>query len=261
MQVTETAGSEAQINVSVRESRIHEMHDVLSRYLPRFYRTAYRQLGNVPDAEDAVQDALLAAYKHLDEFKGESHISTWLTAIVMNCARMQLRKRPRQLHVSLDEPSGENQEYSLSDRLPHSGLSPEEQCREAELRDHLLQCVAELSPSLRKAFELRELRGHSVRETAHTLGLAEGTVKAQLSRARTKLTRLMRKALCTRRHSVLVRSSSSSNQVPHPEQVPGTVCRTLTYVAMHTANVTPSIGRQEWSDYAVRREARSRPSI
>jgi len=210
MQATEAVVCEPQEVVSIREKGIREMEDVLSRYLPRFYKSAYRQLGNVADAEDAVQDALLAAYKHLDQFKGEAQMSTWLCAIVTNCARMQLRRRLRQPHVSLNEPCGEDQEYCWSDRLADSGSSPEDECRNSELRRHLVQSVAQLSPSLRRTFELRDLNGRSVREAAHTLGLAEGTVKAQLSRARAKLTRLMRRTGRPQAHSVLVRTPPNS---------------------------------------------------
>jgi RNA polymerase sigma-70 factor, ECF subfamily len=221
MQVTEAVGPELQTDFSIRESAICEMQDVLSRYLPRFRSSAYRQLGNAADAEDAVQDALLAGCKHLDQFKGQAQMSTWLTSIVVNCARMQLRRRPRQPHVSLDEPFGEDQEYCLSDRLADSGPSPEDECRNSELRRHLLQSVAQLSPSLRRAFELRDLDGHSVKEAARALGLAEGTVKAQLSRARVKLIRLMRRAIRPRAHSAVVRTSprppaSRRQSVPVP---------------------------------------------
>jgi RNA polymerase sigma-70 factor (ECF subfamily) len=198
------------MDFSIREKGLREMHDVLSRYLPRFYRSAYRQLGNEADAEDAVQDALLAGYKHLDQFKGEAQMSTWLTAIITNCARMQLRRRPRHPHVSLDEPLGEDQTCCLSDGLADSAPSPEDECQNSELRTHLRQSAAQLSPSLRRAFELRDLDGRSVKEAAHTLGLAEGTVKAQLSRARAKLTRLMRRALRAKGHSVAGRTSSPS---------------------------------------------------
>jgi RNA polymerase sigma-70 factor (ECF subfamily) len=210
MQATEAVGREPQMDIGIRENGIREMQDVLSRYLPRFYRSAYRQLGNAADAEDAVQEALLAAYKHLDQFKGQAQMSTWLTSIVTNCARMQLRRRPRQPHVSLDEPSGEDQEYRLSDRLADSGLNPEDECRNSELRRRLLQSVAQLSPPLRRTFELRDLDGCSVREAARTLGLAQGTVKAQLSRARAKLTRLMRRSLRPAAHSILVDASLPS---------------------------------------------------
>jgi RNA polymerase sigma-70 factor (ECF subfamily) len=169
MQATQAVGREPHMDVNVREDGSREMQDVLSRYLPRFYRSAYRQLGNAADAEDAVQDALLAAYKHLDQFKGQAQMSTWLTTIVTNCARMQLRKRPRQPHVSLDEPCGEDLQYCLSDRLADSGLSPGNECRNSELRRRLQQSVAKLSPSLRRAFELRDLDGRSVREAARAL--------------------------------------------------------------------------------------------
>ena len=54
-----------------------------------------------------MQEALLAAYKHIDQFRGKSQMSTWLTTIVLNCARMQLRKRPRLIHMPLDEKIGE----------------------------------------------------------------------------------------------------------------------------------------------------------
>ena len=225
MQLREFVGPEPQTDLSIREGALCEMQDVLSTYLPRFHSSAYRQLGNAADAEDAVQDALLAGYKHLDQFKGQAQMSTWLTSIVMNCARMQLRRRPRQPHVSLDAPSGEDQEYFLSDRLADSGPSPEDECRNSELRRHLLQSVAQLSPSLRRAFELRDLNGCSVKEAAHTLGLAEGTVKAHLSRARGKLTRLMRRAIRPRTHSAVGRpypgslaSPGQSGRVPRIAQ-------------------------------------------
>jgi len=207
MQTTEAVERNPQMDISMCEVGTREMQDVLSRYQLRFYRSAYRQLGNAADAEDAVQDALLAAYKHLDQFKGQAQMSTWLTTIVTNCAWMQLRRRPRQPHVSLDEPWGEDQEYCLSDRLADSGLSPEDECRNSELHRCLVECVAQLSPSLRRTFRLSDLDGLTVREVAHTLGLAEGTVKGQISRARAKLTRLMRQALRPKAHPPLVRNS------------------------------------------------------
>src|ERR1700722_1215913 len=172
-------GNEQRVDVRVPENKTAEMQDVLARYLPMFYKKAFRQLGNSADAEDAVQDALLSAFKHLDQFKGQAQMSTWLTSIVTNCARMQLRRRPRQRHVSLDEPSGEDQEYCLADRLADSQPSPEDECRKSELHARLLLSAVELSPSLRKAFQLCDLDGLTVKEVSHTLGLAEGTVKAQ----------------------------------------------------------------------------------
>jgi RNA polymerase sigma-70 factor, ECF subfamily len=168
---------------------------ILSSGLPSLYRGAYRLLGNAADAEDAVQDALLAAYTHLDQFRGQSKMSTWLVAIVHNSARMQLRRRLRHVHIPLDEPTGELEEHSTLQRLPDRRPSPEDDCRNTELSRRLTHCQSQLTPTLRKAFQLREIDGLSIRETARVLGVPLGTVKAQSARARKKLRHLMRRGL------------------------------------------------------------------
>src|SRR5580658_1218343 len=76
-----------------RDKIRREMDDALLRYRSRFCRSAFRYLGNAADAEDAAQDALWSAYKHLSEFRGQARISTWPSAIMINSARMQLRSR------------------------------------------------------------------------------------------------------------------------------------------------------------------------
>jgi RNA polymerase sigma-70 factor, ECF subfamily len=171
-------------DVADDQSAVRELQRVLSLSSPSFYRCALRLLGNRADAEDAVQEALLAAHKHLHQFRGQSQMSTWLTAIVCNCARMQLRKRPRKIHTSLDEQIGEEQRYFLCERLAYAGPSPEDECRTSELAAHLRKCATLLSPSLRRTFQLRVVDGLSIFETAQVLGLPHGTVKAQLARAR-----------------------------------------------------------------------------
>ena len=196
MQVTEaTIGSKESTDIPTPEKEIPDLSDVFSRYLPLLYKTAYRYLGNPADAEDAVQDALLSAYKHMDQFRGQAQISTWLVAIVNNCARMQLRKRPRQIHVSLDEQIGNEQGYTVSERLADCGPSPEEEYRRSELHDRILEFTEQLSPTLRKAFQLRDVEGLTTGQAAAILGVVDGTAKAQVARARAKLTRLMRRAL------------------------------------------------------------------
>jgi RNA polymerase sigma-70 factor (ECF subfamily) len=166
--------------------------------LPLFYRQAYRVLGNRADAEDAVQDALLAAHTHLDQFKGQSQMSTWLTAIVLNSARMGLRRRLRHIHLPLDEPIGEVQAISISERLADARPNPEDEYRNAEMTTRLTRLHSRLSSTLRKTFQLRAIDGLSIRETAQVLGIPHGTVKAQFARARKKLKELMRRTAKTR---------------------------------------------------------------
>jgi RNA polymerase sigma-70 factor (ECF subfamily) len=191
-------GIEQCLDMPSRENETREAQDVFSRYLPLLHRTAYRYLANAADAEDAVQDALLSAYKHLDQFKGQAQMSTWLVAIVSNCARIQLRRRSRQIHVSLNEQFENEQEYTLSERLADLGPTPEEEYRKTELHERLMQSSEELSPALRRAFQLRDLDDLTTSEAAQTLGVADGTMKSQVTRARGKLTRLMRRALDAR---------------------------------------------------------------
>lgn len=171
---------------------------VLSEGMPSLYRGAYRLLGNKADAEDAVQDALLAAYTHIDQFRGQSKMSTWLAAIVHNCARMELRRRLRHVHVSLDERTGEAEEQPISQRLADRRPSPEDEYRDSELSSRMARFQSQLTPTLRKAYRLRNIDGLSIRETARILGVPNGTVKAQTARARKKIMALMRRALKSR---------------------------------------------------------------
>jgi RNA polymerase sigma-70 factor (ECF subfamily) len=196
-------GSEQSADVPIHEKETREMQRVLSRSLPTFYRRAYRCLGNAADAEDAVQDALLSACRHLGQFKGQAQMSTWLTTIVTNSALTQLCIRSRQAHVSLDERFGKEQEYCVLERLADCGPGPENECIKSELHERLMRFVAELSPSLRKGLQLRDLDGLITREAAHILGVADVTVKAQVSRARAKLRQLVRVALDAQARSAL----------------------------------------------------------
>jgi RNA polymerase sigma-70 factor, ECF subfamily len=181
------------------QSAIRKLQDVLSLRLPSFYRCAFRLLGNEADAEDAVQEALLAAYKHINRFRGQSQFSTWLTTIVRNCALMQLRKRPRRIHCSLDEQFGGEQPRSLSEGLADERPGPEEELRNSELMARLRECTGLLSPTLRRTFQLRVVDGLSIFETARILGVPHGTVKSQLARARKTIASHLRPVLAPSR--------------------------------------------------------------
>lgn len=183
------------------------LEEVLVCRLPSFYRTAHKFLGNAADAEDAVQDALLSAYQHLHEFRGESQISTWLTVIVSNCARMQLRRRPRGVQLSLEKQTSKDEEYSMVERLADKHPTPEDECLKAERKARLTAFAGQLSPVLRRTFQLHELQGLSIHETANTLGVPKGTVKARLSRARRKLTCSMRRAFALQRRTIATGTS------------------------------------------------------
>lgn len=179
-----------------------QLEQILAGGLPPLYRMAYRILGNPADAEDAVQDALLAAYTHLHQFRGQAQISTWLTTILLNCSRLQLRRRLRHVHVSLEESSGELQPFPISEQLADDLPNPEDDSIASELSARLSHSYQHLSPRLRRTFQLRHIDGLSIRETARILGVPTGTVKAQSARARKRLKELMRRTLRPRARTV-----------------------------------------------------------
>ncbi len=175
------------------ERRI-ELEDLLSHNLPRFRRLAMRWLRNPEDAEDAVQDAVLSAFKHIARFEGRAQMSTWLMAIVINSVRMQIRRRPRYKILSLDQRLQEDQ-CAISDLLADPRPTPEQTLERRELHDLVTALTGSLPPAQRAAMQLRDGDDLSTSEAAEILGVPEGTLKAQLARGRAKLTQRLRKAL------------------------------------------------------------------
>ena len=173
------------------QRRVQELTDVITRYLPCLHRMALRRLGNVEDAEDAVQDALLSALTHVGQFRGQAQMSTWLTAILINSVRMKLRQRPRRVHIPLDEKDLEEDELSFSQVVPDLRPGPEDICRWWELTDLLFRLMKRLSPTLRRTCQLRAVDGLSIRETANVLRVPEGTAKARIARARARLKQMV----------------------------------------------------------------------
>lgn len=173
------------------------------------YQTALRLLGNPEDAEDALQEGMLAAYRNLHHFEGRSQFSTWLTRIVINAALMRRRSRKARPAVSLDEDPSEDQ-LPLADRLAAQGPSPEAIYEGKQLNEMLQANLSELSPVLRTAFLLREVEGLSTGEAAKTLGVSENTLKARLWRARQQLAARLGRVLKGESHPNHVRTSSCS---------------------------------------------------
>jgi RNA polymerase sigma-70 factor (ECF subfamily) len=171
------------------ERNMETLQDAIARYRPVLYRRAYRYVGNSSDADDAVQDALLSAFKHLHQFKGNARMTTWLTSIVTNSALTILRRRPRQPHCSLDERVTQDHNVPLSDTLVDIRPTPEDYCSISESRRHLQQGVERLSPTLRRALQLRDFDGLTTIEAAQILGVPTSTLKTRVTRARATLAR------------------------------------------------------------------------
>ena len=180
------------------QSGIEELTNIFVDRWQSLYQIAMRQLENGADAEDAVQDAFLSAYTHLDQFKRQARMSTWVTTIVINSARMKLRRRPRQVHAASSDQSQDHDSVVLEmlrDRRPN----PEEVSQSNELAERAQRFSILISPTLRRTFQLRAVNGLSIRDTAKILGVPNGTVKAQTARARAKLKLLMQNTVGRKR--------------------------------------------------------------
>lgn len=159
---------------------------LFARNTRALYQTALRVLGNPEDAEEALQEGLLSAYRNLPRFERRSQFSTWLTRIVINAALMRRRSKRARPAVSLDEWLTEG-ELPLAERYADEGPNPEQLYAGTELGDRMNKKLAEISPLLRKAFWLREIEGLSAEEAAQVLGVSRNTLKARLWRARQEL--------------------------------------------------------------------------
>jgi RNA polymerase sigma-70 factor (ECF subfamily) len=144
-------------------------------------------LRNREDAEDAVQDAMLSAHRHIERFDGRSQMSTWITSIVINAVRMQIRRRSRRPTLSLDEGTQDSNrkvdEWPLDPRP-----TPEQSLLQRDLQLLVFDLIAHLPPVQREALRLRQ-QDLSIKQVAETFGIPVGTVKARLARARSELSR------------------------------------------------------------------------
>ena len=184
------------------QSGVQELTNIFVDRWQCLYRIAMRQLENRADAEDTVQDAFLSAYTHLDQFKGQARMSTWVTTIVINSARMKLRRRPRLVHVALSDQSQDHDSDQILEVLRDRRPNPEEVSQRNELTERAVRFTILISPTLRRTFQLRDVYGFSIRDTAKILGAPNGTVKAQTARARAKLKLLMHNSIGRKRKRI-----------------------------------------------------------
>jgi RNA polymerase sigma-70 factor, ECF subfamily len=162
----------------------------------RFYKVAARLLQNPQDSEDALQDAMLSAFLHLDQFNGRSRLSTWMHSIVSNAALSQLRRRKRLPVTSIVEDIGcddgnDDDMRSHHEVLIDSSPNPEERCASEERTRMLRERLNCLPRHYRSVVQMCIFEGFLQKDVAQKLGLPIGTVKARLHRACTRLAKGM----------------------------------------------------------------------
>jgi RNA polymerase sigma-70 factor (ECF subfamily) len=160
---------------------------------PRLLRIAIRITRNREDAEDAVQDALMRAYLHIEEFQGKSAFSTWLTRIVMNSALMINRRTRHARQVSIEDlnrPGDAGSHFHIPDRSPN----PEQTFVQRERTRILHRAIRKLRPRIRAVVEVAQFHDLPVKETANVLDISVSAAKGRFFHARAQL----RKSLALR---------------------------------------------------------------
>ena len=164
--------------------------ELWTRHSNTAFKMAYRITGNRDDAEDAIQDAWMKAYRHLNTFDGRAKFSTWLTRIAMNSALMILRKKRAHPETSMDwSADGETwQQWEMADK--RANIEEHYVRKEAERR--LKRAIHRLRPALRTIIEIQQTHDSSVKEIAEIAGISVAAVKSRLLRARIVLGRSLR---------------------------------------------------------------------
>lgn len=154
------------------------------------YVTAFAILGHKEDAEDASQEAILKAFRHLASFRGEAKFSTWLTQITANEARVRLRRARRVKYDSLDGSDEENDHYCPI-QLRDWREIPSEALENDQLREAIANALAMLPEKYREILVVRDIQQMNIEETAVILGLSIAQVKTRLHRARLRIRDLL----------------------------------------------------------------------
>ena len=160
--------------------------ELVRRHRDRLWAVALRTTGDPEEAADAVQDALISAYRRADQFRGDAAVTTWLHRIVINASLDRLRRRAVRPWVPLPEESGESGPRAvLADEAALADPRDAMEARETSLE--IQAALAELPPDQRAAVVLVDLEGYPVEEAARILDCPAGTVKSRCFRGRAKL--------------------------------------------------------------------------
>ena len=147
-------------------------------------RIALRMCGNAADADEAAQEAFLAAWKGLPNFRGDSRFSTWLYQLTTHAAIDLMRREKRQ--IAADDIT----EVNAADPAP----SPQQQAEQSEQREIVRDAILQLAPEQREVVVLRFMEELSYEEIGAVLKLPSGTVKSRLNRAKAQLKEILSKS-------------------------------------------------------------------
>lgn len=156
-----------------KAGELEAFNEIVERYRSLVFNSAARILGSRAAADDAAQETFISAYRSICRFRGGS-LRAWLLRIAANASYDWLRSVRRRAEQSLD----------LAMERPSAEASPEQRAEHSELGAHLQRAILSLPPDQRAVLVLVDVQGFSYEEAAEAAGVAVGTVRSRLSRAR-----------------------------------------------------------------------------
>ena len=160
---------------------------LMRRYNRRLFRLARATLRDHAEAEDALQEAYLAAHRAIAGFRGDASLATWLSRLVLNECLGRLRRQARRQNVVPMVPLDADVEREVQMTEAHDAGAPHTAAARAEMRALLERKLDELPEDFRTVFVLRAVEELSVEETSQVLGIPEATVRSRHFRARSLL--------------------------------------------------------------------------
>ncbi|WP_026476190.1 RNA polymerase sigma factor [Alkaliphilus transvaalensis] len=177
-----------------KQGDILSFEKLIEPYQKKAFNIAYRMLGNLEDANDITQEALIKIYKSINKFEGKSSFSTWIYSIVSNTCIDFLRKKKKSQVVYLeqqDDTGEKTYQIEVADEMN----TPEYLFERKEMRNIIHDAINQLKVDQKEIIILRDINGFSYQEIADILKCSEGTVKSRISRARNSLRILLSKKL------------------------------------------------------------------
>lgn len=188
------SSQEASLIKQSKAGDIESFERLIAEHQKKVFNIAYRMLGNLEDANDVAQEALVKAYRGIEKFKGKSSFSTWLYAIVNNACIDFIRKNRKVNMIYLD-CEYETEEGTYKIQLNNNEDTPEQLFEKKEVQKLVHESINELGYNHRKVIILRDMEQFSYKEIAEILDCSEGTVKSRISRARTNLKTIIKEKL------------------------------------------------------------------
>ena len=173
-------------------------NELVVTYQRRVFALVFRMLGRRDEAEDLAQEVFVQVFKAIDQFRGDSKLSTWIYRIAVNLCKNRTK------YLSRRHANDQDDVDAMADRLPFSaakgvsvgGISrPDELVEGMQLEVVVKRAIAQIEPEFREVLILRDVEDMSYEEIAEVTGLADGTVKSRIHRARAQLRTLVEKAM------------------------------------------------------------------